>query len=152
MSTATIQRSTALDDGGASARRALIHWAWRLMLREWRQQLLVFGLLTVAVAAIVLGTAVASATPGHPNEATFGSATAMVTLPGSDPHLASDIATVTRAYQPTDVIEAENLSTGTTQQVQLRAEDPNASYSKPMLGLVPGIIPKPALWLLFDDE
>jgi putative ABC transport system permease protein len=120
---------------------AIFRWAWRLFRREWRQQLLVFGLLTVAVAAIVLGTAVASATPGHPSEATFGSATAMVTLPGSDPHLASDIAAVTSRYDQTDVIEAENLSTGTTQQVQLRAENPNSSFSTPMLSLVSGRYP-----------
>jgi hypothetical protein len=61
----------------------------RLFRREWRQQLLVFGLLTVAVAAMVMGTAVATAAPGQPGEATFGTATAMITLPGSDPRLAA---------------------------------------------------------------
>jgi putative ABC transport system permease protein len=40
-----------------------------------------------------------------------------------------------------DVIEAENLSTGTTQNVQLRAEDPNSPFSKPMLSLVLGRYP-----------
>ena len=36
---------------GIVARRAVIRWGWRLFRREWRQQLLVLGLLTVAVAA-----------------------------------------------------------------------------------------------------
>src|SRR5207249_567581 len=37
-------------NGGAPARRAVIRWAWRLFRREWRQQVLVLSLLTVAVA------------------------------------------------------------------------------------------------------
>ena len=39
--------------GGVAARRPLIRWAWRLFRREWRQQLLVMTLLTVAVAAAI---------------------------------------------------------------------------------------------------
>ena len=42
-------------DGGVAARRAVVRWAWRLFRREWRQQLLVLALLTVAVAATVFG-------------------------------------------------------------------------------------------------
>src|SRR6267154_863638 len=38
---------------GIVARRAVIRWGWRLFRREWRQQLLVLGLLTVAVAATI---------------------------------------------------------------------------------------------------
>ena len=41
----------------------VIRWAWRLFRREWRQQLLVLALLTVAVAATVVGAAVATNTP-----------------------------------------------------------------------------------------
>ena len=37
------------------ARRAVARWAWRLFRREWRQQVLVLVLLTVAVAAAVFG-------------------------------------------------------------------------------------------------
>ena len=58
--------STALRDppdlagagGGIVARRAVVRWGWRLFRREWRQQLLVLGLLTVAVAATIWGTSV----------------------------------------------------------------------------------------------
>ena len=35
--------------GGIVARRAVFRWGWRLFRREWRQQLLVLGLLTAAV-------------------------------------------------------------------------------------------------------
>ena len=129
------------DTGGLVARRAVARWGWRLFRREWRQQLLVFGLLTVAVAAMVTGTAVAAAAPGQPGEATFGTATAMITLPGSDPRLAADIAAIRQRRGAIDVIESENLSTGTTQNVQLRAEDPRAPFGSPMLALVSGRYP-----------
>jgi putative ABC transport system permease protein len=132
------------DTGGIVARRAVARWGWRLFRREWRQQLLVFGLLTVAVAAMVTGTAVAAAAPGQPGEATFGTATAMVTLPGSDPRLAADIAAIRQRHGPVDVIENENLSTGSTRNVQLRAEDPRAPFGSPMLALVSGRYPAAA--------
>ena len=50
------------DAGGIVARRAVIRWGWRLFRREWRQQLLVLGLLTVAVAAAIWGTSVVTNT------------------------------------------------------------------------------------------
>jgi putative ABC transport system permease protein len=128
-------------DGGVPARRAVIRWGVRLFRREWRQQLLVFGLLTVAVAAMVMGTAVATAAPGQPGEATFGAATTMITLPGSDPSLAADIVAIRHRYGTVDVIGNENLSTGTTQDVQLRGEDPHAPFGSPMLALVSGRYP-----------
>jgi putative ABC transport system permease protein len=128
-------------DGGAPARRAVIRWGVRLFRREWRQQFLVFGLLTVAVAAMVMGAAVATAAPGQPGEATFGTATTMIKLPGSDPRLAAGIAAIRQRYGAIDVVEYENLSTGTTQDVQLRAEDPHAAFGSPMLALVSGRYP-----------
>ena len=45
------------------ARRAVIRWAVRLLRREWRQQLLILALITVAVGATVVGSAVATTTP-----------------------------------------------------------------------------------------
>src|SRR5918992_814928 len=51
--TALTHRSTLRGpaNGGVAARRAVIRWAWRMFRREWRRQLLVIALLTVAVAA-----------------------------------------------------------------------------------------------------
>src|ERR1700759_55250 len=40
---------------GGPARRAIRRWAWRLLRREWRQQVLVLSLLVVAVAATTVG-------------------------------------------------------------------------------------------------
>jgi hypothetical protein len=45
----------AAGAGGIVARRAVVRWGWRLFRREWRQQLLVLSLLTVAVAGDDLG-------------------------------------------------------------------------------------------------
>lgn len=81
-------------NGGAPARRAINRWAWRLFRREWRQQLLVLALITAAVAATVLGAGIATNTP-PPQHAALGGAQYAITLPGSDPHLAADIASVT---------------------------------------------------------
>ena len=108
--------------GGIVARRAVVRWGWRLFRREWRQQLLVLGLLTVAVAATIWGAStVTNVQLPNPNYATFGAAAAQVTLPGTDPHLAADITTIQDrfaawfAYVPTlqqatgHVVDATNV-------------------------------------------
>ena len=144
MSTATIERPVAAGtpDGGVPARRAVIRWAWRLFRREWRQQLLVLALLMLAVAATIWGAGVATNTPpANPNAGTFGTAAALVTLPGSDPHLQADIAAITGKYGPADVIENQDLSTGLSEAVQLRAQDPAGPFGFPMLSLVSGHYP-----------
>ena len=46
-------------NGGVAARRAVVRWAWRMFRREWRQQILVTALLTVAVAAAISSVTVA---------------------------------------------------------------------------------------------
>jgi len=131
-----------LDDGGSSARLAVIHWAWRLFRREWRQQLLVIALLTVAVAATVWSAGVAANTPpANPNAATYGTASALISLPGTDPRLAADIARIREQYQPADVIENQGLASGTAQAVWLRAQDPAGPYGGPLLALVSGRYP-----------
>jgi putative ABC transport system permease protein len=142
--TAAIERPVVAGtpDGGVPARRAVIRWAWRLFRREWRQQLLVLALLVVAVAATIWGAGVATNTPpSNPNAGTFGTASALVTLPGNDPQLATDIAAITSKYGPADVIENQNLSTGLTEAVQLRAQNPAGPYGGPMLSLLSGHYP-----------
>jgi len=128
--------------GGFPARRAVLRWGWRLFRREWRQQLLVLGLLTVAVAATVWGAGVVTNSQlANPNWATYGTAAARAKLPGSDPHLGADIASIQRRWGPADVIETQNITTGTTQSVQLRAENPHGHYNSPLLSLVSGTYP-----------
>jgi putative ABC transport system permease protein len=128
--------------GGVPARRAVLRWGWRLFRREWRQQLLILGLLTVAVATTIWGASVVTNTQlPNPGYATFGTAAALVMLPGSDPHLAADIATIQGRWGPADLIENQDIATGTTQPVQLRAENPHGHYNSPLLSLVSGTYP-----------
>ena len=143
MTAAVLDRPAATRDGGAPARRAVVRWAWRLFRREWRQQLLVLALIIVAVAATILGAAIASNTP-PPANAGFGTANHLVSIPGSDTHLAADIAAIQNHFGGADVIENANLATGLAQGAQLRAEDPRGAYGGPMLSLVSGRYPSGA--------
>jgi putative ABC transport system permease protein len=133
---------TSGGGGGIVARRAVFRWGWRLFRREWRQQLLVLGLLTVAVAATVWGASVVtSAQLPSPYYATYGTAAAQAKLSGSDPQLAADIAAIQGRWGPADVIETRAIATGTTQSVQLRAENPHGHFNAPLIGLVSGAYP-----------
>src|SRR5580658_4641772 len=130
------------DEGsGIVARRAVIRWGWRLFRREWRQQVLVLGLLTVAVAATIWGASVVTNSQIPPGYPTFGTGAAQVTLPGTDPHLAADIATIAGRWGPADLIEKQNITTGVGQSVQVRAESPHGHYNSPLLSLVSGTYP-----------
>src|SRR5271154_5390291 len=126
---------------GIVARRAVIRWGWRLFRREWRQQLLVLGLLTVAVAATVWGASVVTNSQIPPGYPTFGTGAAQVTLPGTDPHLTADIAAIAGRWGPADLIEKQNITTGTRQSVQVRSESAHGHYNSPLLSLVSGTYP-----------
>lgn len=128
-------------NGGVPARRAVIRWAWRLLRREWRQQLLILALITVAVAATFAGAAVATNTPA-PASAGFGTAQDRATFPGSAPHLAARIASLARRFGRTDVIENETLpEPGSVRTFDLRAQNPRGAFGRPMLSLVSGHYP-----------
>jgi putative ABC transport system permease protein len=126
---------------GGPARRAVTRWAWRLFRREWRQQLLVLALLTVAVAATTAGAAVVAESPSSP-DATFGTASQLVTLPGTDPRLAADIAAIQRGFGSAQVIAHQAVAVpGAVAPVDLRAQDPAGRYGRPMLRLDAGRYP-----------
>ncbi|MEP7025449.1 MAG: FtsX-like permease family protein, partial [Actinomycetota bacterium] len=142
MSTAVRERpaSPTAGNGGVPARRAVTHWAWRLFRREWRQQILVLALVAVAVAATILGAAISTNAP-PPANAGFGTANHLVTLPGSDPHLAADIAAIRQHFGAIDVTENRAIATGTVNGIQLRAQNPAGPYGQPMLRLTSGRYP-----------
>jgi putative ABC transport system permease protein len=117
-----------------------MRWALRLFRRQWRQQLLVLTLITVAVAGTIFGAALGTNTP-LPANAGFGSAQYLVNLPGSDRHLAADIAAIKAHFGPIDVIENQTFATGLAQGAQLRTQDPGGVYGRPMLALVNGRYP-----------
>ncbi|HEX7995409.1 MAG TPA: hypothetical protein VF506_15915, partial [Streptosporangiaceae bacterium] len=127
-------------NGGVPARRAVIRWAWRLLRREWRQQLLILALITVAVAATFVGSAVATNTPPAPG-AGFGTANFMATL-GPGPHLSARIAALTRRFGRVDVIENQTIPVrGSVLTYSLRAQNPHGPFGQPMLSLTSGHYP-----------
>ena len=111
MSTAVRERPahTSAGNGGVPARRAVIRWAWRLFRREWRQQLLVLGLIVVAVGATIIGSAVATNTPPTAG-AGFGTADDLATFQAPDPHLASQIVALQHRFGRVDVIENQTIA------------------------------------------
>jgi putative ABC transport system permease protein len=137
--TAVLERPTETS-GGVPARRAVLRWALRMFRREWRQQLLVLTLITVAVAATIFGAALGTNTP-LPANAGFGSANALVNLPGNDPRLGTEIAALKGHFGAVDVIENQVFATGLVTGAQLRAQNPDGAYGRPMLALVSGRYP-----------
>jgi putative ABC transport system permease protein len=130
--------------GGTAARRAVLHWAWRLFRTEWRQQLLVLALIVVAVAALFVAAAVATNNPA-PANAGLGSAQDLATFGGPVSHLAAKIAALERRFGRVEVIENETLTVpGTSQTYQVRAERSRGPFSGPMLSLVSGRYPRTA--------
>ena len=140
MSTELAERPVrAGGHGGLPARRAVLRWAWRMFRREWRQQLLMLALITVAVGATVVGAAVATDTPPSA-DAGFGTANHAATFDGG-PHLAEQIAAL-RQYGRLDVIKNQALAVpGSVETYDLRAQDPHGPFGQPMLSLLSGKYP-----------
>ncbi|MDF2752978.1 MAG: FtsX-like permease family protein [Gaiellaceae bacterium] len=115
--------------GGLAARRPLIRWAWRLFRREWRQQILVIALLTVAVTAAVTSVTIAY-NSGPLDYAEFGSANALFELDGADPRkLEASLAAAEERFGTTDVIGHRTLPVpGSVDTVEFRAQDPRGPY------------------------
>jgi len=128
-------------NGGVPARRAVIRWAMRLLRREWRQQLLILALITVAVAATVVGSAVATTTPS-PATAAFGTAQDLATFTGPGSRAAAEIASIENRFGTVDVIENQTFSVpGSIQTYSLRAQNPHGPFGQPMLSLISGQFP-----------
>jgi putative ABC transport system permease protein len=126
--------------GGVAARRAVIRWALRLFRREWRQQILVLALLTVAVAAAVGSiTIVHNTGPEHNSE--FGSATVVVEFDGSDPlKLEAGLARAKQSFGTIDVVAHRSIAVpGGVESVDFRAQDADSAFG--VLALRQGTYP-----------
>ena len=131
-------------NGGVPARRAVIHWSWRLFRREWRQQLLVLALIVVAVGATVVAAAVAVNTPPAATTG-FGTAHDLATFTSPGAKLAADIAAIQDKYGRVDVIQNQALTIpGSIQSYDLRAQNPDGPFGQPMLSLLSGHYPAAA--------
>ena len=138
-------RSERAANGGVAARRAVVHWGWRLFRRDWRQQLLVLLLLTVGVAAAIFSVSAAyNVVPSA--DARFGTANHRLDLDVSDPRrLDTDIAAVTAWFGTVEVIGHRAVPVpGSVETVELRAQDPHGVYSARMLRLREGRYPAAA--------
>jgi putative ABC transport system permease protein len=133
------------EDGGVAARRAVIRWAWRLFRREWRQQLLILALLTVAVAATVFSVSAAyNLVPSA--DARFGTATHRLELERADRRgPTTQVAAIRAWFGTVDVITRRAVPVpGSVEPLELRAQDPHGPYGSPMLALRAGRWPTAA--------
>jgi putative ABC transport system permease protein len=131
-------------EGGIAARRAVMRWAWRLFRREWRQQILVLGLVVIAVAATFLAAAVATNNPPPANSG-FGTAQDLASFQNAGPQTLAQIASIERHYGTGEVIENQTLPVpGSIATFDLRAQASDGPYSRPMLQLVSGHFPSTA--------
>jgi putative ABC transport system permease protein len=138
-----IQSGRRPSDGGLPARRAVTHWAWRLFKREWRQQFLILALITVAVAATILGSSVAVNNP-PPKDAGFGTAPYSVGF-ASDSTKAQTFIAKAQHLGTVQVIENETFSIpGSINTYQLRAQAAPGPFGGPMLSLLSGHYPSNA--------
>jgi putative ABC transport system permease protein len=128
--------------GGVAARRAVMRWARRTFRREWRQQLLVVTLLTVAVAAAIGSIIVAHNTDSAVNTE-LGSASQVLTFDGSDPaKLRAGIDLARKSFGTIDVVGHRSVTVpGSIEKVDFRAQDPDGAYSSSLLALRSGSYP-----------
>ncbi len=129
-------------NGGLAARRAVIRWGWRLFRRDWRQQLLVLVLLTVAVAAAIFSVSAAyNVVPSA--DARFGTANHRLDFDEPDPGRTDAAVSDVRAWFGTVEVIGHRAAPvpGSVDTVELRAQDPHGVYGAPMLRLREGRYP-----------
>jgi putative ABC transport system permease protein len=143
--TALAHRSTLRRpaNGGVAARRAVVRWAWRMFRREWRQQILVIALLTVASAAAVASVTIAY-NSGSADDAEFGSATYLLRFDGADPgNLEAGLAATRDRFGTIEVIGHRSLRVpGSVDPVEFRSQDPDGPYGDARLALRGGRYPQ----------
>jgi putative ABC transport system permease protein len=145
MSATLEQRSADVrpGNGGAPARRAVTRWAWRLFRHEWRQQLLVLTLLTVAVAATTVGLGVVPNVVSSQATAVFGTASNILTVSEPPQQASADIAAAERYFGTIEVVTHQKLPIpGSVATIDLRAQNPQGPYGYPMLRLDAGRYPR----------
>src|SRR5581483_157826 len=136
-----LQLGGDVPNGGVPARRAVVRWAWRLFRREWRQQLLVLALVTVALAGLVVGSATAADSPA-PKDSGFGTALFSATLKGDPATVLSQLHLLQQHVGTTDLIEDDTLSfPGTVDTFNLQSQNPQGPYGQAMLSLLTGRYP-----------
>jgi putative ABC transport system permease protein len=121
----------------------VLRWAGRLFRREWRQQLLVLVLLTVAVGAAVAGSAVA-VNAASTSRGEFGNASALIRVAARDAASAqAAVAAARQRYGTVDAVAHMSAAVpGSTERLDVRDQDPDGAYGGPMLHLRDGRYPR----------
>jgi putative ABC transport system permease protein len=130
-------------NGGVAARRAVVRWAGRMFRREWRQQLLVLTLLTVAVTAAIGSITIAyNSVPA--DDSNFGSGNQVLSLDGSDPKkLQAALDSARKSFGTFDVIGHRSVQVpGSVETVDYRSQTPGGAYSGELLALRSGSYPE----------
>ena len=111
--------------------------------REWRQQILVIALLTVAAAAAIASVTIAY-NSGSADDAEFGSADHLLRFDGADPgKLEAGLAAARERFGTTDVIGHRSLRVpGSVDPVEFRSQDPHGPYGDARLALRRGSYPQ----------
>jgi putative ABC transport system permease protein len=142
--TTLAHRSPALSgprNGGVAARRAVVRWSGRMFRREWRQQLLVLTLLTVAVAAAIGSVTIVSTVSA--NNGDFGSANSILYFDGSDPgRLQAGLDAAKKSFGTIGVIGHRSVPVpGSVETLDYRSQAPGGAYSGDLLALRRGSYP-----------
>jgi putative ABC transport system permease protein len=111
--------------------------------REWRQQILVIALLTVATAAAIASVTIAY-NSGAADDAEFGSANHLLRFDGTDPaKLEAALAASRERFGTTDVIGHRSLRVpGSVDPLEFRSQDPRGPYGDERLALRGGRYPQ----------
>jgi putative ABC transport system permease protein len=129
-------------DGGATARRAVVRWGWRLFRREWRRHVLIIGMLMVAVAAMIVGLGTATNAAQLHADPTFGTASTIINLPGTDPALSADVDAIRAKVGPVDVVAHQQVAVpGSVSTLDLRDQAPGGTFDSTTLRLDSGRYP-----------
>ena len=142
----TLAQRAALSgpsNGGVAARRAVVRWGTRMFRREWRQQLLVVALLTVAVSAAI-GSITFAWNSGAADNTDFGSANQLLQFDGTDPQkLEAGLRDARTAFGTIDVIAHRSVTVpGAVERLDYRAQDPGGVYGGELLALIRGSYPQ----------
>ena len=126
--------------GSRAANHAIARWARRLLRREWRQQLLVLSLLTLAVAATTVGLGLVTNIQSS-DQSYLGFATTRVDIT-SPTDVGALIAQARAQLGAVEAIEDAAIPIpGATETVDLRAIAQNGRFSSPMVHIVSGHYP-----------
>jgi putative ABC transport system permease protein len=121
--------------------------------REWRQQILVIALLTIAAAAAIASVTIAY-NSGSADDAEFGSANHLLRFDGADPsRLEEGLAATRERFGTIDVIGHRSLPVpGSVDPVEFRAQDPRGAYGRARLALLRGSFPRGAGQVAVTDS